>query len=103
MQQPANPVKRLSPELRDKRLLDSFKKNDVVRQSTRHEGEWLVSSSQFANLSYRVAYDTTNRRYGCGCEWWAKRGEACRHMVRVSWEVAQAKKQAASLSYAAAD
>lgn len=103
MAQPVNPVKRLSAEKRSQRLLESFKKNDTVRQSERHPGEWLVSSSQFANVSYRVSYDTTNRRYSCGCEWFQRTGLACRHMTRVSWELAQLKKAAKPVLAAVGD
>lgn len=95
-QQPVNPVKRLPKERRDYLLLKSFKTGDRVRQSSRHEAEWLVSSSQFANVSYRVRHDTESRAYSCGCEWFQKTGQACRHMTRVSWEIAQQRKAAAS-------
>jgi hypothetical protein len=98
-----NPVKRLDTATRDARLLSSFQKGDRVRQSTRHEGEWLVSSSQFANVSYRVSYDPQNRRYSCGCEWNQRTTLACRHLVRVSWEIHQQAKHEKGLSYAAAD
>lgn len=93
---PANPVARMAPETRTKRLHDSFARNDRVKESTRHPGEWLVSSSSTPNLWYRVRYDTTAKQYGCGCAWWARTATACRHLTRVSWEVSQARKSAAA-------
>jgi hypothetical protein len=29
----------------------------------------------------------------CGCEWFARTGSPCRHLVRVSWELHQLKKR----------
>lgn len=89
-----NPVSALSPELRDKRLLDSFKKGDEVRENRRHAGEWLVSSSQYPNVRYRVNYNPAANQFSCGCEWWQYRGQPCRHLVRVAWEVHEARREA---------
>ena len=96
-----NPVARLDTTTRDARLLASFTRGDRVRQSTRHPGEWLVSSSQHANVMYRVSYDPEQKRYSCGCRWWTEKQEACRHLTRVAWEYSQAKKQAPYTSAAA--
>jgi hypothetical protein len=84
---PTNPVLHLSPEVRTQRLKASHEKGDRVKESTRHPGEWLVSSSQYPNLWYRVRYDTTAREYSCGCTWFQRTHAACRHLVRVSYEL----------------
>ena len=67
-----NPVAALDRTTRDRRLLDSFKKGDRLRQSERHQGEWLVRSSQDPHVWYRVSYDREQGRYSCGCKWWRR-------------------------------
>ena len=88
-----NPVALLDKTTRDARLLSSFTKGDRVRQSARHPGEWLVSSSQNANIWYRVAYDMEQKRYSCGCQWWSETQTACRHLTRVAWEDRELRKR----------
>lgn len=89
-----NPVKALTPELRDKRLLESFKKGDTIKPNRRHQGEWLVSSSQYPNVWYRVQYAPETGTYSCGCEWWKHKHAACRHLVRVSYHVHELRRKA---------
>ena len=84
-----NPVAALSVADRNRRLRASFDKGDTVRQDRRNPDVWLVSSSQYANVHYRVRDGRS-----CGCAWFARTGQACRHMVRVSWELHQQRKQA---------
>lgn len=80
-------VNRLSREKRNAALQKSIDKGDRVRQDRRNPEVWLVSSSQFPNVWYRVRDGRS-----CGCEWFARTGAPCRHLVRVSWELHQLRK-----------
>lgn len=85
-----NPVAALTAEDRTRRLKMSFEKGDRVRQDRRNPDVWLVSSSTHPNVWYRVRDGRS-----CGCEGFRRYG-ICRHMVRVSWERHQLKKEAAA-------
>ena len=98
-----NPVAALNKATLNARLLSSFTKRDTVKQSTRHAGEWLVSSSQDDKVWYRVAYDRQHGRYSCGCKHWELHQTACRHLVRVAWEVDHPIAQPVTLTSLAAD
>ena len=90
-----NPVAALSREDRARRLRDSFAKNDRVRQSRTNPDIWLVSSSTYPNVWYKVNRVTCT----CGCAGYLHRG-VCRHLVRVSWELHQRKQQGKEVSIA---
>jgi hypothetical protein len=81
-------VNRLSRDKRNEFLQKSFTKHDQVKQDRRNPDVWLVSSSQFPNVWYRVKDGRS-----CGCEWFRNTGCPCRHLVRVSWELHQLKKR----------
>ena len=81
-----NPVARLTPDDRTRRLRASFDKGDRVRQDRRNPEVWLVSSSTHPNVWYRCNEIT------CGCYGFLHKG-ICRHCVRVSWEKHKLRKQ----------
>lgn len=81
-------VTRLPECKRHEFLGKSIVLGDRVRQDRRHPEVWLVSSSSTPNVWYRV-HDGVS----CGCAWHTQTGNACRHLVRVAWEVAQIRRQ----------
>jgi hypothetical protein len=81
-------VNRLSRDKRNQFLQKSFTLGDQVKQDRRNPDVWLVSSSTHANVWYRVKDGRS-----CGCAWFARTGAPCRHLVRVSWELHQLRKQ----------
>lgn len=83
-----NLVAALSPDRRNHLLRKSIDAGDRVRQDRRNPEVWLVSSATYDNVSYRVRDGQS-----CGCYGFKYRG-MCRHLVRVSWELFQLKKQA---------
>jgi len=84
-----NLVANLSTERRNHLLRKSIDAGDRVRQDRRNPDVWLVSSSTHANVWYRV-----RNGQSCGCEWFRQRETACRHMVRISYELHMARKAA---------
>ena len=85
-----NPVARLSVADRNRRLRMSLAKGDQLRRDRRNPDVWLVSSASHANVWYRVQDGRS-----CGCVGFQQRG-ICRHLVRVSWECWQLRKEALS-------
>jgi hypothetical protein len=81
-------VNRLSRDKRNQFLQKSFTLNDQVKQDRRNPDVWLVSSSTYPNVHYRVKDGRS-----CGCEWFTRTGAPCRHLVRVSWEIWNLKRQ----------
>lgn len=67
-----------------RRLKQSIDAGDIVRPSTR-EGGYLVSSKSKPGMFHYVTLEY------CDCEAHATRG-LCRHRIRVSWEIHQARK-----------
>ncbi len=82
-----NPVAALSAADRNRRLRASFDAGDRVRQDRRNPSVWLVSSTTYPNIWYRV-----KNGQSCGCAGFAHRG-ICRHLIRVSWEIHLLRKQ----------
>lgn len=80
----------LSPERRAKGLALSFEKNDLVTRSHTDPAIWFVSSSTEEGHFYTV--DTTHAT--CECRGFAYHGY-CRHLLRVDWEIQQARKKTA--------
>jgi hypothetical protein len=79
----------LSREDRTRRLKSSIDKGDRVRLHPQVAGAVLVSSASRPGL-WHYATEAF-----CDCISYQQRG-ICRHMVRASWELHQAKKGAAS-------
>lgn len=78
----------LTPEQRTKGLALSFEKNDLVTRSPFDPAIWFVSSSTTEGHWYTV--NTTHTT--CECRGFAGHGY-CRHLLRVSYEIAQARKK----------
>lgn len=82
-------VAQLSVEDRNRRLRSSVAKGDRVRLHPRDPRVVFVSSETSPNLWHYSRADF------CDCIGFTQRG-MCRHAVRASWELHQAKKAAAA-------
>ncbi len=87
----------LSPERRKKALALSFEKNDLVTRGHNSPDIWFVSSSTTEGHWYTV----DARNASCECKAFTHYGY-CRHLLRVDWEIQQARRKQKKDAYSVA-